>query len=107
MSTFNTEFGLPMCQKVQEEVVDDPAEEAAAVPPQKSLSDDWNEYFEYEDKQSEQNEALLNSRKASVSTNIKRAMTLFESSGDRGKLLEKIYLALLTIPPTSVEGHFY
>ena len=72
----------------------------APPPPKKSLSNDWNES---EERGKEQSEIALNSRKASNTTNIKRDMALFESSGNRGKILEQIYTALLSIPATSVE----
>ena len=93
-----------------EEIIDDPPEmndDASEVPdpipPQKKLSDSFKEY---EDKELQQNESLLNSRLATVSTNIKKAMSLYESSGERGKSLEQLHTALLSVPPTSVEGHF-
>ena len=77
-----------------EDTIDDP------MPPQRSLSDDWKEYDE---KTEQESDRALDSRKASVFTNIKREMTLYESSGNRGQILDQIYTALLSIPPTSVE----
>ena len=51
-----------------------------------------------------ESESALNSRKTTILTNMKREMTLYESSGNRGHYLEQINTALLSIPPTSVEG---
>ena len=48
--------------------------------------------------------AKTNKSSATVLTNIKRAMTLYESTNERGVMLEKVYRALLSIQPTSVEA---
>ena len=81
--------------------MDDPVEEGTAPPSKKSLTDS---YQESKDTESKELERAFNAKKASILTNIKRDITLFESSGNRGKMLELIYTALLSIPPTSVEG---
>ena len=83
--------------------MDSPNEEEVPVPEKKSLSQCYKEYV---DKETQQSEATPSSKKASDLLNIKREMILFESSGNRGNYLEKIYTALLSIPPTSVEGVF-
>ena len=99
----HTYLALPLWQAAHvEEAVDDP-EEVAPPPPKKSLSNDWKESEETGRLQSE---IALNSRKASITTNIKRDMALYESSGNKGKILEQIYTALLSIPATSVEVVF-
>ena len=81
-----------------EETVDEPGE---PEPPKKTLSQSYKEFIE---KNVQDSEAALQSRKSSALTNIKREMTLYESSGNRGRMLEQIYTALLSIPPTSVEA---
>ena len=94
---------LPHCLWQAEEEAEDDPEEVIAPPPKRSLSNDWEES---EKRGKEESEIALNSRKATVATNIKREMALFESSGNRGKLLEEVYTALLSIPATSVEVVF-
>ena len=58
---------------------------------------------EYVEKNAKESECALISRQATILTNMKREMALYESSGNRGHYLEQVYVALLSIPPTSVE----
>lgn len=90
---------MALPQQVAEESVDDP-DPVSPEPPKKSLDENFDEY---EEQRMELSEKALTSKKGTVLTNIKRAMTLYESSGDRGKILEKLYSSLLSIPATSVE----
>ena len=41
---------------------------------------------------------------ADILSEIKREMTIFENTGERPALLEKIFLAIKSLPPTSVEA---
>ena len=91
---------MTLSYQAEDESVDDPTEEVVPEPPKKSLDDGFKDY---EEKSEEESTAALNSRKASILTNLKREMTLFESSGNKGKMLEQLHTALLSIPPTSVE----
>ena len=82
--------------------MDSPSEgEEISCPPKKSLAQTYQDYV---DKEKQQNEVAVSSGLASDMLNIRREITLFESSGNRGHYLEKIYTALLSVPPTSVEG---
>ena len=83
-----------------EEIVDDPSPVQDATnspPPKKPLSEDLRDLRA----QRAKNVTVIN---AAVLTTIKRQMRDYETTGERGKYLEKIRLALRSISPTSVEA---
>ena len=83
-----------------EEIVDDPSPVEEVPPPPKKPKPMSQDLQELRAKRAK----IVATNKATVLTIIKRAMTTYESTGDRGTYLEKIRAALKTIAPTSVEA---
>ena len=73
--------------------MDDPS----PTPAKRSFSEELQEFRAQKAKN-------VASSKTSVPTTIKREMTLYEATGNRGHCLERIRSALKTIAPTSVEA---
>ena len=86
------------------EQVDDPEPDEDSSPPAKMrLYEDHKNYQKRLEKTSRKKSLNLLDKKEILRT-IKRDMVLYEDTGSRGKLLEKIYSVLKSIPPTSTEA---
>ena len=86
------------------ENVDDPAPVQGCPPPfKKSLYEDHNKY-QRSLAQPPKEKPFNSFDSREVLSIIKKEMVLYEDTGNRGKILEKIYNALKGIPPTSTEA---
>ena len=78
---------------VQETIQNEPGEEET-----KSLEQEFNAIFEEEDNLGHENPAI------DINKTLKHEFSAFEISKKRSATLEKLYLALCSIPATSVES---
>ena len=84
--------------------IDDPGPEEDGPPPaKKCLYEDHKNYQQRHEKPPRKNTPHSLSEKEVLKI-IKKEMVLYEETGNRGKLLQKIYHVLKSIPPTSTEA---